>query len=624
MRLQDINRARLTTGLLILAGLVAWILLGPGKHERKLPGASGGDLERAVLEHEQDPEARAPVALEALDLDSESARKGSVFYQPEPDTLVGIRGRVVDDASGLPIHGIELSFLSKRPRTVTTRTDEHGNFETGLELSSGLVTALHLPDPAHQRFGARWNVEPGQFLLAPEGPPMREMTIRVRAPERVLEVDVRAMDGTPAALSSVSLSRGTRGVDGRFELSSRDFELADDKGRARFALYGESEPGSALELLAESGGVDVSDPLQLVEPLALKPWRLDLYTGGRLQVSCQNDRGEPLSGISLWLECSESWRAPRGRAAFTDARGMAQFAPLPAGCWMLRAVHPQTGERIERDFELTRAAERSLTLRMSVANLLLGASGMVVDDAGHPLPRARLAVRNGDAPLVEIETREDGRFEFYGMPSSGLMIRPGLALLDPQLIPDRLELPFGTHGIVLRQVGDPEPLSLAMRLVDAKSLAAVRGGLVELACGPERANAQRFQAPDGVTSISFLRGKSHRYTAEAVGYRQVQGVLQELLETQRGGIATIALQPGFERTIRASDRITRRPLVGAVVWMGSTSLGQTDSNGELKLALESWPAQLMVEAKGYSISAWSPKVNAEAIEELYLEPAGNR
>jgi len=617
------NRSWQLTGFLALSLLLAWLYLR-GSDRGTLPGAGViEDPQPAILEREAAADA-ARVALVAEEVSAETARKGGVFYQPEPDTLVGIRGRIVDEHSGLSIGGMELSFLSKRPRTITVRSDEHGNFETGLELASGLVTALHLPDPGNQRFGARWNVEPSQFLLAAEGPPLRDMVFRVRAPERVLEVDVRAIDGTPAALSSVSLSRGSRGVDGRFELESRDFELADEKGRARFALYGESEPGSALELLAESGGLDVSDPLQLVEPLALKPWRLDLYTGGRLQVLVQNDRGEPLSGISLWLECSETWRAPRGRAAFTDAKGLAQFAPLPAGCWMLRAVHPQTGERIERDFELTRAAERSLNVRMSVANLLLGASGMVVDDQGQPLARARLAVRNGEAALVEIETREDGRFEFYGTPSSGILIRPGLALLDPQLIPDRLELPFGTHGILLRQVGDREPLALALRLVDARSSSALRGGLFELSCGPERASSQRFQAPDGVTSISFLRGKDNRYTAEAFGYRQVRGSLQDLLQTQRGGIATLALEPGFERTFRASDRLTRRPLVGAAIWLGSTLLGQTGASGELKLVLESWPAQLMVEAKGYSIVTWSPKVHAEALEELYLEPAGQR
>ena len=618
------RRSRLIAGLLALGAVVAWLLFSHGPDDQDNRAGALAGPERAVLETEPEEQAAPPVALVAEEAEAGDQRKGGIYYEPEPDTLVALRGRVVDEQSGLPVAGIELSFLSRRPRTVSVRTDEQGWYDTGLELSSGLVSVLHMPESAHRRFSARWNIEPGQFLLAPDGPSTRELNLRVRAPERILEVDVRAMDGTPAALSSVSLTRGTRGVDGRFELSSRDFELADEKGRARFALHGEQEPGGALELLAESGGVDISDPLQLVEPLSIKPWRLDLYTGGRLVVQCENDRGEPLSGISLWLECSEGWRAPRGRTAFSDAKGLAQFAPLSAGCWMLRAVHPQTGQRVERDFEITRAAERVMKLRLSVANLLLGASGMVIDEKGAPLPRARLAVRNGDAPLVEIETRDDGRFEFYGTPSSGLVIRPGLALLDPLLVPDRLELPFGTHGIVLREVGDSEPLSLAVRLLDAKTQAPLRGGLLELACGVERASSQRFLAPDGVTSVSFLRGKHNRFSAEAPGYRQVQGELAELLEAQRGGIATIVLQPGFERTVRAQDRVTRRPLVGAVIWSGGQTIGTTDAAGECKLLLAEWPAQLTVEARGYSISAWTPKVSAEAIEEVFLEPAGNR
>ena len=212
------RRSRLIAGLLALGGIVTWLFFshGPDRQEHRAGVLSGP--ERAVLETEPDDQAAPPVALVAEEAETTDQRQGGIYYQPEPDTLVALRGRVVDEQSGLPVAGIELSFLSRRPRTISVHTDEQGWYDTGLELSSGLVSVLHMPESSHRRFSARWNIEPGQFLLAPDGPSTRELNLRVRAPERILEVDVRAMDGTPAALSSVSLTRGTRGVAGRIAM----------------------------------------------------------------------------------------------------------------------------------------------------------------------------------------------------------------------------------------------------------------------------------------------------------------------------------------------------------------------------------------------------------------------
>jgi hypothetical protein len=65
-------------------------------------------------------------------------------------------------------------------------------------------------------------------------------------------------------------------------------------------------------------------------------------------------------------------------------------------------------------------------------------------------------------------------------------------------------------------------------------------------------------------------------------------------------------------------------LAKAAVWLGSTMIGLTDAQGELKLSLDAWPAQLMIECKGYQIQSFSPKLSAEAVEDLYLEAAQSR
>src|SRR5262249_41495205 len=144
------------------------------------------------------------------------------LFEPDPETLVALTGSVVDEESGLGVEGLRLSFLSRRPRTVVVVTGPDGVFRTECALSCGVVTAMHLPDPGDPRFAARWSVEPAQFLLPADGAtPLRRMDLRVRAPSRLLEVDVGRADGRAAAASSVQLVWGERTREGSFRVLGR-------------------------------------------------------------------------------------------------------------------------------------------------------------------------------------------------------------------------------------------------------------------------------------------------------------------------------------------------------------------------------------------------------------------
>ncbi len=622
------RRLTIATLALLLAA-AAWVYLSLQRdraqrreHARAAEALLAGGPQR-VREGE---EPRPPTALEAERASAELQKlRRAGMLEADPETLVALTGRVVDEESGLGVEGLRLSFLSSRPRTAVVVTGPDGEFRTECVLACGVLTVMHVPDPADPRFQARWSVEPAQFLLPAEGDgPLRRMDLAVRAPARVLEVQVERPDGSAGAASSVSLVWGERAHAGGFNVLGRDFELADGAGQAHFALPGEPPEGRLFEIEAELGGLEVSDLSAFAAPVAPRPWKLELYPGGTLRVRCTNERGEALPGVSLWLASTDPVRAPRGRAGDTDAQGECVFTPLASGCWGVRAVHPLTGESLLRECELARGAERTLALRLSLANLQPGLSGVVLDEHEQPLEGVALRVRNGNEAPVTIESRAGGRFEFWGQPSAGIELGAGPGFLDDEFVPARLELPFGTGGLVLRRAAHDEPLSYAVEFVARGKAQRLGGARLLLSTDEPLHSEQLFSAPNGVTQISLPRRRKVGYTAEAPGYRRTSGDMAERIEARSGSVLRIELERGFERDLVLRDRVTQRELSGVRVWLGQQLLATSDERGRTHLTLGEWPAALKLECRGYEVLEWDPLASASAGDELRLEPLSPR
>jgi hypothetical protein len=341
-------------------------------------------------------------------------------------------------------------------------------------------------------------------------------------------------------------------------------------------------------------------------------------------VRCTNERGEALAGVSLWLASSDPARAPRGRAGDTDAQGECAFAPLASGCWSLRAVHPLTGESLLREVDLARGAERTLALTLGTANLLPGVRGVVLDEHERPLEGVPIRVRSGNAAPVILESREGGRFEFWGQPSAGIELAAGPGFQDDDYLPARLELPFGSGGVVLRRAGHEEPLCYAVELVDRADGERLQGAQLLLSTEEPLATEQAFSAPSGVTQISLPRARRVLYSAEAPGYRCRRGELAERIEARSAGVLRIALERGFERELSLRDRVTRRELAGARVWLGRQLLATSDERGHALLKLEEWPAALRIECPGYELLEWNPRATGQPAAEIALEPFSPR
>ena len=154
------NKWIVAAGLLGLAGAsAAWLwptsassIASAAEEQaaRLCPGpAPSADAQTAQPEH------AALIIAEPESSPGAARPRAQGYFTADPGTLVALRGRVIGQKSDLAIGGIELSFLSRRPQTVRARSDASGGFSTGLELASGVITVMHIPDPADARFATR-------------------------------------------------------------------------------------------------------------------------------------------------------------------------------------------------------------------------------------------------------------------------------------------------------------------------------------------------------------------------------------------------------------------------------------------------------------------------------------
>ncbi len=624
-------------GILLLGGGVLWLAV-------TREAADGPDRARA-LSTEALPDvpaeltaARRRVELDAGDSEAELAarlgRRGrhAGIEAPLPDALRSVRGRVLDAQSGEPLAHFKLGFLSRRPRNVVVETDAQGEFTTDRELASGVVALSHQPDVANPLYAGRYEIEPGEFLLprAGEDAPAFAVAISARSPRRIFEVDVRRPDGAPAAEATVALSSGRRDERGAFVAESRDFEIADALGRARFALFGEEAFQDTYRLEAEQGGTLVAEPREFDPPLPTTPERVDLFPGGVLRVRVKNDDGRGVPSVSLWLSTPDAGRFSSGRRGETDASGEFHFTGLRDTCWTVSAVHPWTGESVERAVDLGVGEYADVDLRLSVATLRLGAQGVVVDERGDPLAGVVVHVQAPGSPPVEIETDPAGQFQYWGNPAGALLLGFGGAFLDDRFEPGVLTAPFGATAIAVRRVERRGDRSTTIEIVDGRTRAPCPRAVVWLS-RPESAAligtvaVQRFSAPSGVTLLQLPLGDETRYAVDAPGFLRTEGSLNDLVEAADGGRALrVELQPGFERKVEVRDRITRALLADAVFFAKGGVLGATDGGGRVTLRGETWPAAVRVECTGYAPLAWDPLAAGWPGTVVWLDPLDAR
>ncbi|MBI5364014.1 MAG: carboxypeptidase regulatory-like domain-containing protein [Planctomycetes bacterium] len=628
-------RTLLIPGALACAGGFVWLAwsLGAGAErsdDARAPTGVERAGTRAALERPAIDDAGADGADVGPELALEPPERTAEITLSDADALRAVRGIVLDARTKEPVSGLALSFLSRRPRTCTVVTDARGGFATGPELACGVVSAQHAPDALDARVSARWELEPNQFVLAPRDPRASadetpSVVFFAREPERVLEVDIRLPDGLPAEGAAVSVTWGERAENGAFLPVARDYEEADAAGRARFPFVDAPSVSRSLRVEAEQGGTLASDVLTLEPPIAPRPLALALHAGGVVRVRCRNDEGRPIAGVSTYLAVHEDARAARGWHGTTDATGEGLFTALRAGCYTVSALHPLTGERVERTVDLARGEHEVVDVRLGVAGLRPALVGQVLDEYGYPLPGVELRVTRSSGEAMTLASGDKGQFEFWSKPEPELLLGVGGGIADDRFEPEETTVPFGTRGIVLRRAQILRERTLAFEIVDRTSKEPLRSARVALFLGDaDRAGAReiaRFDAPTGVVQSTFKLRPELGYVIEAPEHVRVTGRVAELLQRDPARIvARIALERGFERELVVRDRPSGRPLARVRVALGERELARTDAEGRVELSLPAWPPGLRFEGAGFLPCAWDPLSAPFPGDVVWLDP----
>lgn len=576
-------------------------------------------------------DAGAAKKAELASLDSLDAARGRKlgFLPPPRDTLAAVRGRVLDERTREPLAGMALTFLSRRPKTARITTGDEGQFETGVDLASGVVAVLHVADATVPKFAARWDLEPAEFFLPlqAEGAPPFEIVLLAKRPESVLEVDVKMPDGTPAAGATVSLVGGRRDDRGDFVPDARSYEVSDPLGRTRFALFGNDVYERSYVIEAEHRGTLASDPLELDPPIGMRPKTLDLQPGGIVRVHAQNDEGRPLSGVSLWLSTNEGGRFVSGRNGGTDANGECVFTALRAACYSVSAVHPLTGRALAHEIDLPRGGRADVEFRLTLTGMRLGASGVVVDETGTPLAGVTLRMQTPGEEPVDLETNENGQFEFWSRPVAGVHLSIGGGFLDDRFEPEDAAVPFGTTNLTIRRVERLEAETRAFQIFDDRDRSTPPRATIfmyhaQSVAASGQQGLQRWSTTRGLAQVNYKRRDDTYYAVEAPGYLRAHGKLAELIEAC--GPAPLPLHVeltrGFERRLEVRDRVSKRTVSGARLSAANGLSGTSDANGAVSLSSAEWPAVVRIECTGYEPLAWNP---AEAVfpgTVVWLEP----
>lgn len=637
------TRTALSLSTIALLGLCVWVYLALeriGEAPNPEVALRALEAQRAAraaqrLEGEAGDSASAVLeGAEVLVLDGARKERSPGYLVSDPDSLVRVSGRVLDAETREPLAGIRLRLMSRRPQTSSILTDADGRFQTGAVLAPGVVSVVHVPDDEAPRYCVRWEIEPGEFLATDPAlePEAREVVLCAQSPERVLEVNIHTPDGSSPAGASVTLTFGRRDAAGEFVSEGRDYEVCDANGRVRFAQFGEGIFDRSFRIEAEHRGVLASDVVSLDPPIGTRPLELDLHPGGILRVHAKNDEGRPIANLSLWVSNNESGRTARGHNGDTDAHGDCLFAPLRPGCYSVNAVHPLTGETLQREIDIARGAQASVDLRLSLANLRLGLSGAVLDEVGYPLPGISVRIQAPGESPVELTTSEGGRFEYWGRPTAGLFFSIGTGFMDDEYEPATLAVPFGTTNLGVRRVKRLETQTLAFAVVDKHSGAPVRRASIVLfhAAGvgdggtdPGHAlpSQKRFGAQAGVAEVTFKLRADSGFAVDAPGYVRAQGSLRALCEDYAHSAALrVELAPGFERRIEVRDRISKRTLTGARLFEERRLAGTSDASGAVEVSLPEWPANFRVECPGYQLALWDPLAAGFPGNVIWLDP----
>ncbi|NTX10382.1 carboxypeptidase regulatory-like domain-containing protein [Myxococcus sp. CA056] len=501
-------------------------------------------------------------------------------------TVVKVVGQVRDEA-GQPIPDALVTLNThgdvSTSTDVTTEADGrfvfnsatlgHNDFTVSavghqfLSVSDVVVTAT----PAPLDFTLKRAFVMEGLVTDTEGNPLTEAEV-IAMPSR--HDSKLRRDGTPASFEAGD-------VDDPFNNAESVYTSTDENGRF---VHNLAEPG-LHRLKAQALGFLDTEWQQAQVPS--QDVRLVMKRGASVEGTVETTDGAPLPAIQVSLV--EDGKDSAGTTeAVTDARGSFSLRGIAPGRYSLRAIRNRGGPpRASLSVVLVGAETKTVTLRLEPG---LSLSGLVVDEAGKPMPGAEIHAYVPSEDGARPRFFHHGRSPFHDA-SSAITDEQGrftLEHLSPT--PCRLSVRKEGYQLIAEPLqGDESARSRTPQVIAAagstnvklvlRYQGGIRGRLVREDRTPItrfEVNEEFFREPDGTFHIPVEEPGRTWLTLEAPGLARV---LREVhVEPgQDTDLGDVVLKAGRRLRGRVLDAATSAPVVGVEV---QAYLPLTPSAGE--------------------------------------------
>ena len=454
--------------LLALAGL--YLLLGWG--DAPPPSAPAVGAESSALDG-----AAARGGLAAAGGGAGAAPQVERVVQDGRAGTAGVRGRVVDGRTGLPLGGVEVIAVKDQPSLAPIFDRFRGLFQEGMFVDTRaprreLGRTVSRPDGSFELLG----LPPGRVFLDGRSDAWFVRTpaaARVALGEVVEGLELRASpggrlrgivlgaDGAPTPGASVSVRPGLNAFLG--QITDRQYRwldtVTDDQGR--FDIPGVPE-GDGYTVAVTAPTV----ALEEVHGVAIRAGQVTALTvqahqGAVVAGRVLDPDGAPLAGASvamIYLDLSRVLFSADGRTEplRTDAEGRFRLEHVAAGrVAIVAAADDLAPSNIEELAVVDGGVYDDVLLQVGVGAPV---TGLVLDDRDQPVAGAEVEVRPFERPddpqfmkvmlkvrRVSATTDASGRFLVRGMTGERLVIQAskpgyttaiaaGLELDDPEIV----------------------------------------------------------------------------------------------------------------------------------------------------------------------------------------------
>ena len=392
----------------------------------------------------------------------------------------------------------------------------------------------------------------------------------------------------------------------------------DASGRARLALDHDLSLRAQASVSAERAPdlIGIAGVV-LVPPLA-GVHRVELGATAQVRVHVIDPHGASVAGVELEAGARSELPLEPFAHAVSDANGDARLDRLPRGTYWIRARGPRAGPDSAASIDTLRGVPVTVEVQVESATFARAVSGVVLDEHDQPLSGVSVTFRSIPGGRSATSwTNDEGRFTHSSEPSESVEVSLPPSFDSDEFTPERIEVPFGTGGVVFHRTRVLPMLDVYVRLFDAQDRAAIHGACSIVSLSGRQPDS--YHVSGSILRVHCRLRRELILTFRAPEHRALAMTLGDFaLRASDERSIDIELARGFDEQVTVRDDDTREPLAGTVFTSLEGLNGVCDADGRIELHGSSWPKSFHVEHDGYFPFDWTPSGTAQFDGEIRL------